>query len=66
MTYHRIGNKSNTTGATCGVGTAYPSEFTSMFSGARVARSLVFCVMFVDRCLSFCPTNRKCLEPEKQ
>ena len=24
------------------------------FSGARVTRSLVFCVCFVDRCLSFC------------
>ena len=25
------------------------------FSEIRVARSLIFCVMFVDRCLSFCP-----------
>jgi len=25
MTYHRIGNKSNTTGATCGEGTVYPT-----------------------------------------
>ena len=42
----------NTTGATCGVGTAYLSgvpEFTSGFSGVRVAQSLVFCVLF---CLS--------------
>jgi hypothetical protein len=30
-------------------------EFTSSFSGVRVARSLVLCVCFVDRCLSFCP-----------
>jgi len=38
-------------------GTAYPSgapEFTPGFSGVRVAQSLVLCVCFVDRCLSFC------------
>jgi hypothetical protein len=27
----------------------------SMLSGVRVTRSLVICVCFVDRCLSFCP-----------
>ena len=26
----------------------------SVFSGVRVTRSLVLCVCFVDRCLSFC------------
>jgi hypothetical protein len=26
----------------------------SFFSGVRVTRSLVLCVCFVDRCLSFC------------
>ena len=26
MTYHRVCNKSNTTGATCRAGTTYPSE----------------------------------------
>ena len=26
-----------------------------VFSGVRVTRSLVICVCFVDRCLSFCP-----------
>jgi hypothetical protein len=44
-------------GATSGAGTAYPSgapEFTTVFSGVRVIRSLVLCVCFVDRCLSFC------------
>ena len=43
-------------GATSGVGTAYPSgapEFTPVFSEVRVSRSLVLCVCFVDRCLSF-------------
>jgi hypothetical protein len=25
------------------------------FSGVHVTRSLVLCVCFVDRCLSFCP-----------
>jgi hypothetical protein len=58
MTYHRVCNKINTTGATSGAGTAYPSgapEFISVFSGVvRVNRSLVLCVCFVDRCLSFC------------
>ena len=27
----------------------------SVFSGVRVTRSIVLCVCFVDRCLSFCP-----------
>jgi hypothetical protein len=43
-------------GATSGAGTAYPSgapECTPVFSGVRVNRSLVLCVCFVDRCLSF-------------
>ena len=38
-------------------GTAYPSgapEFTPVFSGVRVTRSLVLYVCFVDRCLYFC------------
>ena len=42
------------TGATSGAGTAYPSgapEFTPVFSGILVTRSLVFCVMrFVFVC----------------
>jgi hypothetical protein len=48
----------NTTGATSGAETANPSEapeFTPVFSGVRVTRSLVLCVCFVDRCLSFGP-----------
>jgi hypothetical protein len=47
-------NYINTTGATSGAGTAYPSgapEFTPVFSGVRVTRSLVSCVCFVDGCL---------------
>ena len=46
---------SNTTGATSGARTAYPSgapEFTSVFSGVCVTRSLVLCVIFVDRVCS--------------
>jgi hypothetical protein len=49
MTYHRVNNKSNTTTATCGEKTAYhfgPSEFTTDFQCVRVARSLVFYVLF--------------------
>ena len=44
------------TGATSEAGTAYPSgapAFKPVFSGVRVTRSLVLCVCFVDRCLSF-------------
>ena len=48
MTYHRICNKSNTTAAKCGAGTAYlfgAPEFTPSFK--RVARPIVVCVVFV-------------------
>ena len=31
------------------------TEFTPVFSGVRVNRTLVLCVCFVHRCLSFCP-----------
>jgi len=41
----------------CGAGTAHSSgtpEFTPGFSGVRVVRSLVFCVVFfIDHCLFF-------------
>jgi hypothetical protein len=35
----------------------FPEHLRSptIFSGVRVTRSLVLCVCFVDRCLSFCP-----------
>jgi hypothetical protein len=33
-------------GVACGAGTANPFEVLPVFSGVRVARSLVFCVMF--------------------
>jgi len=51
MTYHRVCNKSSTTGVTCEKGTAYSSgapelSSSSVFNGIRVARSLVFCAMF--------------------
>ena len=45
------------TGVSSGAGTAYPSEHLSsppVYSRLRVTRSLVLCVCFVDRCLSFC------------
>jgi hypothetical protein len=48
------------TGATIGAETAYPSvtsEFTPVFSGVRVTRSLALYVCFVDRCWSFCPLS---------
>ena len=46
------------TGGTRGAGLAYPfgaPEFTPGFSWVRVTQSLVFCVIFVNRCLSLCP-----------
>ena len=46
-----------TTGATSGAEIAHSSgapEYTIGFSGVRGTRSLVLCVYFVDRCLSFC------------
>ena len=45
---------------TSGTGTTYPSrapEFPPIFSGVRVTRSLVSCVCFVDRCMSFYTLN---------
>jgi hypothetical protein len=44
-------------GEASGAGTAYPSgtsEFTPVVSWVQVTLSLVLCVYFVDRCLSFC------------
>jgi hypothetical protein len=41
--------KSNTMGATCGTGIAYPStvsDFTPVFSGVRVTGFFVLCVVF--------------------
>ena len=67
MIYHLVRNRSNTTGATYEAGTAYPSRapaFTADFSEVRVARSLVFCVMFCRSLfvlLSFFPWPLYCL-----
>ena len=47
MTCHRVCNQINTTGATSGAGTAYPSgapEFTTGFHWVPVTRSLVLCM----------------------
>ena len=57
MTYHRVYNQINTTGATNEAGTAHPSgapDFTPVFSRVRVTLSVVLCVSFVGRCLSCC------------
>jgi hypothetical protein len=56
MTYHRICNKNNTTGATSGEGTAYifrAPELISGLSGVRLAQSYAWC--FTDHCLSPLP-----------
>jgi hypothetical protein len=49
ITYSPVCNRSNTTRAPRGPGTAYPSgasEFIHGFIGVLVAQSLVFCVVF--------------------
>jgi hypothetical protein len=56
MTHHLICNHINTS-TTSGTGATYLSrapEFTPVFTGVCVTRSLVLCVCFVDHCLSFC------------
>jgi len=50
MTYHMIFNRSNKTGPTSGAGIAYPIP---IFSGGRVAQSLVFCMIFCWSVLVF-------------
>jgi hypothetical protein len=58
MTYHRVCNKSNTTGVTCGAGTGYPSGIPDSIPGfirVLVSRSLVFCVVFCRSLFAFCP-----------
>jgi hypothetical protein len=45
--------KRNNRFITSRAGTAYPSGAPPVFSGVRVTRSLVLCLCFVDRCLSF-------------
>ena len=55
LTYQPLQNY-NTAGATCGAGTAYPSEapeFTLGFSVVHVTRSLVLSVCFVNCCFPF-------------
>jgi hypothetical protein len=50
-------NRTNITGATNEAGLLTLPEHLSeplVFSGVHVTRSLVLCVCFVDRCLSFC------------
>jgi hypothetical protein len=49
MTRDRIFGNNNTTGASCGVETTYPSEhmiLPRVFSGVCVYQSIVFCVVF--------------------
>ena len=56
MTYRGVCDQIITTGTISGAGMAYPSgppEFTPIFSGVRVTRSLALCVYFVDHFLSF-------------
>ena len=49
VTYHRVCNKCNMTGATCGAGTAYLPDHQSsppVVSEFHVAQSSVFCAVF--------------------
>ena len=52
----RVCSKSNTTGVVRGAVTDYLSGAHPVFSGVRVARSLIFCLsgFFLDHFLSFC------------
>ena len=47
--------KINTVGVTSRTGYCLPFQSTYVHPRVRVTRSLVLCVCFVDRCLSFCP-----------
>ena len=61
IVYHGLSgmkNKAYMTVVTCEPGTAFPPERICSplaFSGVRVARSLVFCVVIEDHCLYFRP-----------
>ena len=57
ITYSRVCNKIKTAGATSGAEAAYYSGVHPVFSRVRVARSLVLCFCFVERCFSFCPLS---------
>jgi len=55
MTYNRIFNTSNTTGATSGAGTVYSPKAHKkiiVLSGIRFAQYFVFCVLWTIVCLS--------------
>ena len=58
MAYHRVCDKNNTTGTTIRIRAVCPFaplEFTPVFFRlVRVAQSFVFCVVFLDHCLSLC------------
>ena len=45
-TYHRVCNKSNAMGTTCGSRTAYPPGAPDFLCEVRVARFWVFCLVF--------------------
>jgi hypothetical protein len=65
MIDNRVCSKGNTPGVTKGAGIVCPAgtiEFTPIFIGVRVARSLGFCLVYLDHCLSFdnfivCPSS---------
>jgi hypothetical protein len=59
---NRVCNQINTTGATSGAGTAYPSgapEFTPGFSGDRITRSLaLYVVGQIVNLIHSCPIKK--------
>ena len=57
MTYHRIGNKSNTTGATCGEGTVYPIGVHEFILFLSVPSDYHFVAFKPIIMLSFFPTQ---------
>ena len=56
---HRVCNQSSTSGSISGAGTAYHSYLCAspLFRGVRDTQSFVFCVAFIDNCLSVCPLS---------
>jgi hypothetical protein len=57
MTYHRVCHKTNMTGTTGPVHPSGAPEFSIIFSGIRVARSLVFCEMFCRSLFVLCSVS---------
>jgi hypothetical protein len=52
---HRVEWNTDVASNNCIIDYRFNLSSPPIFSGVRVTRSLVLCVCFIDRCLSFCP-----------